>query len=276
MQGEALPLPDGLILVSPAIGVTPVAALAVWQSRLSRLTGLEKLAWTDIQPEFDPFKYNSFAVNAGDQVYRLTQRINQLMTEVGQGSNVTGFPPILAFQSAVDATVAADALIANLFQKLAPDGHRLVLFDINRHAETEALLTSDPENLTQRLLGKEPLDYDVTVITNENPDSDEVVAHHKRASTADLETETLGLAWPLGIFSQSHVSLPFPPADPIYGLRPQAKQSIYLGRLELLGERNILLMSPSNIVRLRYNPFFQYLKQRMSDFVAELGAGEDY
>jgi alpha-beta hydrolase superfamily lysophospholipase len=270
MQDEALPLPAGLVLVSPAIGVTPVAALAIWQSRLARVTGLEKLAWTDIQPEFDPFKYNSFAVNAGDQVYRLTQRINNLMETAGEGSKVTGFPSILAFQSVVDATVAADALISNLFQKLAPEGHQLVLFDINRHAESEALLTHDPENLTQRLLGKEPLGFDLTLVTNKNEGTDEVEVRHKPALSATLETEALGMSWPRGVFSQSHVSLPFSPADPIYGLKPESKRSIYLGRLELLGERNILLMSSDSIVRLRYNPFFPYVEQRLLDFVERL------
>ena len=170
--------------------------------------------------------------------------------------------------------MTADALIANLFQKLAPEGHHLVLFDINRHAETEALLTSDPENLTQRLLGKEPLQYDVTVVTNEHPESDKVVARVKRASASVPETGALGLAWPRGVFSQSHVSLPFPPADPIYGVRPQTNQSIYLGRLELLGERSILLTSADNVVRLRYNPFFSYLEKRITDFVGELETGE--
>ncbi len=273
MQGEALPTPAGLVLISPAIGVTPVAALAVWQSRLARLTGLEKLAWTDIQPEFDPFKYNSFAVNAGDQVYRLTQRINGLMGAVGQGSKVTGFPPILAFQSVVDATVTADALISNLFQKLAPEGHQLVLFDINRHAESEALLTNDPENLTQRLLGRETLGFDLTLVTNKNEETDQVEARHKPALATALETEALGMSWPNGVYSQSHVSLPFRPSDPIYGLEPEHKQSIYLGRLELLGERNILLMSSDAIVRLRYNPFFPYMERRLLDFVEQLETG---
>jgi alpha-beta hydrolase superfamily lysophospholipase len=270
MAGEDVPMPSGLVLISPAIGVTPVAALAVWQSRLARLTGLEKLAWTDIQPEFDPFKYNSFAVNAGDQVYRLTGRINELMAAAGQGSEVTGFPPVLAFQSVVDATVTADALIGNLFQKLAPEGHQLVLFDINRHAESEDLLTNDPENLTQRLLSREPLRFELTLITNEDEETDRVEVRRKPALTSILETEALGLSWPRGIFSQSHVSLPFAPTDPIYGLERESEQSIYLGRLELLGEKNILLMSSDTIVRLRYNPFFSYMERRLLDFIERL------
>ena len=38
LEGEDLPAADGLILMSPAIGVSPAAALAIWQSRFSYLT----------------------------------------------------------------------------------------------------------------------------------------------------------------------------------------------------------------------------------------------
>ena len=61
MSGEDLPRPSGLILISPALAVSPMAALARWNMRLSNVPGLEKLGWLSIEPEFDPFKYNSFS-----------------------------------------------------------------------------------------------------------------------------------------------------------------------------------------------------------------------
>ena len=33
---------------------------------MARIPGLYKLGWTDVLPEYDPYKYNSFATNAGD------------------------------------------------------------------------------------------------------------------------------------------------------------------------------------------------------------------
>jgi len=72
LKDPHLPKIDRLVLVSPSIGVTPIAVLASWQARLGRLLGADKLAWNSILPEYDPFKYGSFAVNAGAQVYRLT------------------------------------------------------------------------------------------------------------------------------------------------------------------------------------------------------------
>ncbi|MEZ5591926.1 MAG: hypothetical protein R3F53_14920 [Gammaproteobacteria bacterium] len=45
-----LPQTSGLVLLSPAIGVSSAAALAVWQARIGHLLGLEKLAWNSILP----------------------------------------------------------------------------------------------------------------------------------------------------------------------------------------------------------------------------------
>jgi hypothetical protein len=39
-------------------------------------SGLPKLAWNSILPEYNPFNYSSFAINGGDQVYRLARNQN--------------------------------------------------------------------------------------------------------------------------------------------------------------------------------------------------------
>jgi hypothetical protein len=109
-----------------------MAALAVWQGRLGWLLGLDKLAWNDILPEYDPFKYGSFAVNAGDLSYQVTAEIQRLLGERFEDGGIDAMPPLLAFTSAVDATVRATDLVAHLFNRLAPGGHQLVVYDINR------------------------------------------------------------------------------------------------------------------------------------------------
>ena len=75
LEGQDLPAVNALVLLSPAIGVDPLAWLAVWQGRASTLPGLGKLAWLDVGPEYDPYKYTSFPVNAGQQIYELTRVI---------------------------------------------------------------------------------------------------------------------------------------------------------------------------------------------------------
>ena len=262
-------LPTGLILVSPAIGVPPYARFAVWQSRFSILAGMKKLAWNSIQPEFDPFKYNSFAVNAGDQVYKLTLEIAEGINELDKGGGVKKFPKVLAFQSVVDATVTTPALISGLMDRLAPEGHELVLFDVNRHAEVEAVMVSNPEATTDALINDRTLPFDLTLITNVSDETNNIVAKRRLANSDDVSDEPLDLAWPSGIFSLSHVALPFPPDDPVYGNQAQPDYpGLHLGRIDAFGERGLLLIPADYMIRLRYNPFFSYLKQRVEKFVS--------
>ena len=87
------------------------------------LLGLDKLAWSSVLPEFDPFKYNSFAVNAGEQAYRMTQKMRTRLDRLAQDGRLGEVAPILAFQSAVDATVIANAVVTGLFARLPPGEH---------------------------------------------------------------------------------------------------------------------------------------------------------
>ena len=275
LEGEDLPAADGLVLLSPAIGVSPVAALAIWQSRFSNLTGLEKLAWNSITPEFDPYKYNSFPVNAGDQIYLLTQNIAQRIARLAGPDGVRGFPRTLAFQSVVDATIPPATVIDKLFTNLAPEGHQLVLFDVNRNTQAEPLLKSDPETLTERLFSEEALPFDLTLVTNASDDTIAVVARRKPALAQHSVDVSLDLSWPQGLFSLSHVSIPFPPDDPVYGGRANDgdDNAIVLGSVAIRGERNLLQIPDDFFLRLRYNPFFPYLSQRLMSFLqAEIEA----
>jgi hypothetical protein len=66
----------------------------------------------------------------------------------------------------------------------------------------------------------------------------------------------------------SHVAVPVPPDDPIYGATaPSSRRAIYLGRLELLGEQGLLATPPNALVRLRFDPFFPYLWTRTERFL---------
>jgi alpha-beta hydrolase superfamily lysophospholipase len=268
LEGEALPRPDGLILISPAIGVSGVAAFAVWQARLGRWLGLNKPAWISILPEVDPHKYNSFAVNAGDQVYRLTKRIERCMTALSSEGRVRGMPPILAFQLVVDATVSTLALVDNLFLRLAPAGHELVLFDVNREAEVRSLLKFDPSVPVVELLEGIELPFDLTLATNENDDSLALTVRHRDALGDTLSESDIRLRWPSGIYSLSHVALPFPRDDPIYGVVTDDDR-VSLGFMEIRGERGLLALPGDFTTRLRYNPFFEYLDDRIIAFVSE-------
>ncbi len=268
LEETDLPSVTGLVLVSPALGVTPLAAFAVWQARLGHLLGLDKLAWNSIQPEYDPFKYISFAVNGGDQVYRLTAEIRSKFERITDSDNLDQFPPVLAFQSVVDATVSTAALIDDLFKRLPPEGHELLLFDVNRTSEAVPMFKDDPKKYIDKLLHDEDLSFTLSLVTNENEDSLAVVDRRNKQGDPVIAEKALDLIWPKGLYSLSHVALPFSMSDPLYGKEDSDDNpGIQLGDLVLRGERNVFQIPASDMLRLRWNPFYPYLEERLLEFV---------
>ena len=78
----------------------------------------------------------------------------------------------------------------------------------------------------------------------------------------------MNLAWPRGVISLSHVALPFPPDDPLYGQRPpEDENELFLGQMAIQGERDLLKIPYSFLVRIRYNPFYAYTEQRVLDWL---------
>ena len=269
---------DGLILMSPEIGVTKLAALAKWQERLGHLLGLEKLAWNDLLPEYDPWKYGSFALNAGEQAYLITQAIQKQISQQEAAGSLGRMPPILAFQSVVDATVLAPALVHNLFERLplmTPDPgddtstlHELVLFDINRYAEIQPLMKGNPTAWIDPMLANENHEFLLTMVSNKDRSKHQLVAASRMPGSSDVEVCDTGLQWPDDVYSLSHVALPFPPDDPVYGGKEAGPSpGIDLGLLALRGERNVLQVPASTMLRLRYNPFYSYMQQRILSFM---------
>jgi len=78
------------------------------------------------------------------------------------------------------------------------------------------------------------------------------------AGTTAIETRPLGLQWPTDVFSLSHIAMPFPPDDPVYGAETTRSPSgpIRLGLLTPRGERSVLTVPIDTLMRVSYNPFF--------------------
>ena len=268
IEDETLPKAEKLVLLSPAIGVTSAAALAVWQARLGHLLGLEKLAWNAILPEYDPFKYGSFAVNAGDVVYRLTRRIQDGLNALGKAGTLDRFPPVVAFSSVVDATVSIPALIQGLFERLPAGDQELVLFDINRMAEMDPILERDPAAMIRMLAEDRTRPFTFSLVTNENAESRRVILRRSRSGSGDATLTDLGLAWPDDVYSLSHVAVPFPPEDSLYGGRPSEESpGIQLGNIALRGERGVLQIPAADMLRLRWNPFYSFVEAEVIEFM---------
>src|SRR3990167_1176641 len=113
LDGGTDPLPQKLVLLSPALAVNPGAEWAFLRAALGRLPGLAKAGWTSVQPELDPFKYGSFPAHAGQQLVTLNESIQQRLTQLPDTARQR-FPAVLALVSVADATVPAGAVTSHL------------------------------------------------------------------------------------------------------------------------------------------------------------------
>ena len=133
-------------------------------------------------PEFNPFKYNSFPVNAALQSSLLARSLQQQLTRTTRDDRLVDLPPILTFQSVVDFTTEAGAV-------------------------TE-------------------------------------------------QSRALGLVYPRDVFSLSHVAVPFPTGDGVYGMEPDPSEHfrVNLGAMAARGERGALIVSLDFVSRTASNP----------------------
>jgi alpha-beta hydrolase superfamily lysophospholipase len=271
-EGEPLPKPAGLVLVSPAIAVSRLAAIGRIRTGLSELPSFGRAAWSEIQPEVDPFKYQSFSLHAAGETQRLTSGIASRIDALVARGGMAGFPPVLVFLSTVDSTVRAEAVVEVLLGRLPPQGHELVLFDVNRYSVVQSLLVDDPGPLTRQLLARPQRPFALTVITNVNPRTQQVMELRAEAQSGRQTARLLDMEWPPGVFSLSHLALPFPPDDPLYGFatRDDAPH-VHLGRIEARGENGVLRVPGWMLTRQRSNPFHAYVLARIDEFVVPAG-----
>ena len=93
----------GLFLFSPALKITPKAALANLHKLYSWLIPSAK--WVDIQPDRDIYKYESFTKNAAAQTYALTRKLKNQLRQHELGI------PVFVVASADDITVKTSAIL---------------------------------------------------------------------------------------------------------------------------------------------------------------------
>jgi hypothetical protein len=175
-------------------------------------------------------------------------------------------PPLLTFHSLVDATVSTPAIVHALYDVIADERSELVLFDINRSSGLVPFIRPADAALVAGLADETPRRFRRTLITNVDPSSPEVVERSAAPGTKTIVTRPLGLSWPVDVYSLSHVAIPFPISDPLYGREDAAGQpdTIRLGRLSPRGERAVLTVPSDTLTRLTFNPFYPYLDERMS------------
>jgi alpha-beta hydrolase superfamily lysophospholipase len=265
-------LPARMFLLSPALGVSPFAPLANVQRLISRWGLAPKARWGNVGLEIDPHKYESFAKNAGAQIAALIGVLNTDLARMGKDGSIGRMPPVTGFQSVVDATVSTPDLAGRFYGLLRGGTSTLVLYDVNRRAGLEPLLSFSPQAVIAAFEKAPRRDYRLVVLTNDG--GTRTLRELALAPNETVPTErALSLAWPADIYSLSHVALPFPPDDPVYGLvpSPQEDRLPSLGAMAMRGERGALAIGAADQLRLRANPFFEDLLERvLADVGTEL------
>lgn len=273
LHDDTAPRLRRLFLVSAAIGVSDFAAIANVVSALSFVPYFERAKWLDVLPEYDPYKYNSFPTNAGNQIWRLTQQLRTERDRAQADATWPAMPKVLAFQSVVDATVSASDVAQQLFAHLRGDGHELVAFDVNREDHWASLVAPGPRETLERIRASGPLPYRISLVANVAADSANVALYTRDAGSLAVAKEELDLAWPKGVFSLGHVAMPLPPDDPVYGIVPREGGDLrwQLG-LPARGEAGAILVPQANLARLRSNPLFAVVRRKiLAALAADLG-----
>jgi hypothetical protein len=158
-------------------------------------------------------------------------------------------------------------VVHQLFERLPANGSELVVFDINRSQAASSLLRTDMSGLLEQLLPPAARDFDLTVVGVAPEQGRAVEARRIAAGSQQMQRVSLGVDYPSQLFSLSHVALPFPPSDPLYGSDPLAGEDygVALGTLAPRGEHGVLVVGLDSLQRATSNPFYDYLLQRIDE-----------
>lgn len=220
LRDPSLCRPDRVLLVSPAIELAPVAALAEMTDLFSvqPIPVLDKVRWPEVLAKYDPYKFNSFPVNASRQVNRATRALKQALADAAASDRIDRMPPVATWQSVVDATVGSAGVADTLYARLRGPAQSLALFDVNRQPALASVMQPRSNALLERL-SQRPQAYTLNRVTDTGP-LDAQVSVVRTVPNGTLTTRKTDLAWPVNSVSLGHVALPFRPDDPVYGFTP--------------------------------------------------------
>ena len=268
IEDASLPKVTGIALFSPMIGINPLARITRLYHTVALVSRNRKAQWSNISAEVDPYKYNSWPMNASVQAWSVTQVVERKLTALTKTGKMIEMPPILAMQSVVDSTVAVPKLITVLFDRWPSELSELFLFDINRADWIGNLFNLSFEKEIIPKLKRTDLSYRLSILSNKETGSQQV-----QLQTRDGESwveQATKMSWPNGVVSLSHIAVPIPPEDSIYGTsEATAESGLSLGSVSLRAEPNSLMVPSSLFVRCRHNPFYKFMEDRVLSWYAQ-------
>ena len=262
--------PDGIVLMSPAIAVSAAAIVTNLHPAISWLPYFEQFEWLSILPEIDPFKFTSFPKRAAWEIYRVSRRTHKQLANPVEAARL---PPILTFQSAVDNTVSASAIVTLLYDRLPANNSRLVVYDINRNSTALHLMRTQPRDVVEYFVSSAPLDFAVTVLRNRDRSTNALDAVSLAAGETEPSVEATPFEWPQNVYSLSHIAIPFRDDDVVYGsgrTNNPPDDNLKLGALAPRGEAGVLMLTSDYFLRTRHNPFYSFQAEVLTDWIGML------
>jgi len=269
LADSSLRKPDRVLLISPAIEITKVADVANLLEIFTvvPVPQLQKAQWQGVAVEYDPYKFNSFPINATRQVNRATKILQSELAKAAESGRIAQMPPVIAWQSVVDSTVGPDGVASLLFARLRGPQHRLVLFDVNRHDALGSVQRPAAGALIDRLKNG-ARGYTLDVVTNTNTNDRSVSVRHLMPD-GRFSVRNTALEWPETLVSVGHVALPFRPDDPAYGINPGSGHNGLpsIGTWLFRGESGAVTINLGWLTRPRSNPFWTLLDEEVGHAV---------
>jgi esterase/lipase len=267
---DDLPCPDAMVLMSPAIAVNPLAFVTNLHSLVSGFPYFENFRYMSLLPEIDPFKFTSFPKRAAWEIYRISKDMHKLLA---MPDRAAALPPVLTFQSLVDNTVSTPAVKTILYDRLPANGSEVVVYDVNRHSTIVHLMRNAPIDPSVYFASLAPLNFGVTVIRNRERSGVAVDSFTLEAGAAEGSVRQLPLSWPPGVFSLSHIAIPFRGDDMVYGNGTESRSGspgLQLGVAAPRGEAGVLTLTPDYFLRARHNPFSAFQESRIVEWLERL------
>jgi alpha-beta hydrolase superfamily lysophospholipase len=275
LEDASLRKPDRVLLVSPALEIPRIADVANLLDMLAAVPvpQLQKARWQGLAVEYDPYKFNSFPINATRQVNRATKTLQRDLARAAKSGRIARMPPVIAWQSVVDSTVGSNGVADILFARLRGPRHQLVLFDVNRQDAFGAVQRPAARALVDRLT-KGARGYTLDVVANTTA-NDRRVSVRRLTPDGRLTARETALEWPETLVSVGHVALPFRPDDPVYGLNPGSGRNgmASLGTWQFRGEAGAVTVNLGAFTRPRSNPFWPLIDEEVGHAVEADRAG---
>ena len=242
-----------------------------WISLLGVVPYFEKANWLDVFPEYNPFKYNSFAANAGFQTASLTRTIRR-RSRAGRGQRPArrhAADPHLS----VDRRRHGEHAGGGEHALRSAAGERQRAGAVRRQSSSRASTSSCSRRIgrwSQSLLERTPRRYRRVVVTND-------VAGHPRRRGADDRTRIVDRDAPAartGLAARGVLADARRPAVRARTIRSMASTArtglpglLPIGRLSPRGERAVLTVGTDTLMRLSSNPFFPFVAERIGQWL---------